>query len=406
MAKQNQNTAMQVSTSTQLEQASQEKLEVMNEKAQSLKSLILNAKNNPFSATLAVAACLQSIRELMNDKVIMDGVMLLQGTKLGFVTDRDNPKSGPKGYPMETVVDVTIEAASKGALMVGNEVNIISGACYLTKAYFQRMLDEKLGKGNWRLNHHVPKTILAGKAEIGAEVTTDISWTDSSGEHKDTVTHRIKGNSYSTADAYLGKADRKAGKWLLENITGERFNDGDADDIITVQAQSVQEEVTIDATPANPEKLEWVKFLCSQPAIMEESDTIEIYRELQDGDVTADDANTMHKRLVRLFRAKGLTAPTPADFEKSKKPAAQKAKQEEQPADNAQQEEKPVTSSERAFQIKRLHAQGNEIYGKDWDAERLKLVQSFCSDYTSASQLTDGELKEANLMLLERKQAQ
>ena len=402
-----QNTAMQKSTSAELAQISTEKLDQLDVKAREMKGLALNATDSPFTATLATATALQTIRELMNDKAIMDGIMSLQGTKIGFVTDRDNPKSGPKGYPMETVVDVTIEAATKGARMIGNEVNIISGACYLTKAYFQRKLDEELGQGKWRFNHEVPVIVRNSKgSQEGAKVTTTITWTDSAGAHSEEVTHAIKGNDYSTPDAYMGKADRKCGKWLLENITGERFNDGDADDIINVQAQSVDAEPmpSIDTTPATQEKLDWIRFLCKSPAIIEESETIEIVQAVDMGEITADEANKMHKRLVRLFRAKGLQPPTTADFEKSKGGNTATPEQPELLSD--EKEEEQPQNKDRAFTMRRLHALGNELYPKDWDAKRKELVKQFNPEYESASDLNDSELKDAVLTLLSIKQGE
>jgi len=394
----NQNTSLQKTTSKELSQASQEKMDAMDAKAMELKNLTINAIDRPFSATIAVAAALQSIREIMTDKVIMDGLMLLQGTKLGFVTDKDKDR----GYPLEVVRDVTIEAASRGARMIGNEVNIISGACYLTKAYFFRKLDERLGAGKWRLNHHVPKTIFNDKVEIGAEVKTVISWADSGGEHSETVTHQIKGNSYATADAYLGKADRKCGKWLLENITGERFSDGDTDDMITIQAETVPTQV--DTTPATGDMLAWIKFLCCRPAIMEEESTIEIFRDVEAGGVTATEANTMHKRLIRLFKAKGILPPTKEDFLKAQKTPVEQQPAEQEPAENEAQQDQEA-AFDRSFTMRRLHALGNEVHGKgNWTAERLKLVQNINPEYTSAGDLTDDELREAVLTLVELKQ--
>jgi len=396
MAPKNQNTELQKVTSTELQQASQEKMDKLDERAHDLKALTLNATTNPFATSIAVAAALQEIRELMTDKVIMGGILALQGTKLGFVTDRDKPKSGPVGYPLEVVRDVTIEAASKGARMIGNEVNIISGACYLTKAYFQRKLDEQLGQGKWHTNHEVPQIVRSkqGKQE-GAIVVTVIKWEDSSGKREETVKHAVKGSDYATADAYLGKADRKCGKWLLENITGERFNDGDADDIIDIQAQTVQAGVVIDTSqddPATEDQVNWIKFLCGRHQVMEEDLAIEIQQELAEGPVTKGWAGKMHNKMVNLFRGKGLKVPTKADFTNGGT-SQQGSAQQEGPQD-----------FDRSFYMRTLHALGKELHGGNWDKERTILVDTVSPGTTSSKDLTDNALVEAINRLKARKQ--
>jgi hypothetical protein len=390
------NTAIQKATSNELQKASQEKLEQLDIRAAELKELTLKGTDNPFVTSIAVATTLQEIRELMSDKMIMGGIMALQGTKLGFVTDRDKPKKGPKGYDLEIVRDVTIEAASKGARMIDNEVNIISGACYLTKAYFRRMLDEKLGKGKWHTNHEVPQVIRNKQGgQEGAKVTTTIKWEDSSGEKEETVTHAVKGNDYSTADAYLGKADRKCGKWLLENITGERFNDGDADEIIEIQAQSVpvEEADTTVNEPASEDQINWIKFLCSRAPMIEEDTAIGFQQEMAEAHITNKRASQMHNKMVVLFREKGIKVPTKTDFVNAQKGTkAPATKKDEGPKD-----------FDRDFYMRTYHALGNEMHGDDWDRCRKNLVDTVSPGKTSSKDLTDQELIEAIERLKARK---
>jgi len=172
---------------------------------------------------LVLASAIGQLRSLLTDDV-MTPIMALQNSALGFKTDKPDG-----GYPPDVVRDVMIEAKTMGARMRGNEVNIIAKGCYLTKNFFMRALNKYLGHGNWHFIHETPR---GGNG--GAVVKTKIIWSDSNGQHEQEVEHAIRGMGNATADLYLGKADRKCGKWLLENITGERFVDGDSDEATPV----------------------------------------------------------------------------------------------------------------------------------------------------------------------------
>lgn len=383
------NTNLQPVGSAELANVSREKLALIDTKARQMHELSKKEVEHPLASAIATATCLQEIRELMMDKVITAGIMKLQGTKIGFVTDKD--KNG--GYPPDVVVDVTIEAASRGARMVGNEVNIISGACYLTKGYFQRKLDEQLEPGNWHLNHGVPNVEFQNKKQVGATVTTEVKWKDSSGDHTETVSFAIKGNDYATADAYLGKADRKCGKWLLENITGERFSDGDTDDIISVQATTVSSGPVDDGKLATEEQIGYVNYLCSIRAIAQDGIAIDVQNDLRELPVTYATMNSCYKKIVGLLRAKNINQPTTDDW---KRATTKQDGSTQEPA--AQQGD---SNFDRGFVNRQFHSLGNDKYGNNWDTERAKLVSKVDatavddSGKPSSGKLTDEGLKEA-----------
>lgn len=207
-------------------------------------------KKNDLSPITAIrrASAMQTLRDLLTPE-IMAPVMSLQGNPLGFKTDRDltrekdennQRKKGP-GYPVEIVRDTFIYATGKGARMINNEVNIIAANPYLTKNFFFRMLDEVLGAENWKITHEIPR-VVQSNGKTGAIVKSKIWWRDSK-SNKDGKTQElefaIKGDDYASSDSYTGKADRKAGNWLLQNITGERFLEGEVDDAIDIKAINV-----------------------------------------------------------------------------------------------------------------------------------------------------------------------
>ena len=235
-------------------------LKALDKTAREYRDLVVKGDTSP-TATVLQAQAMQSIRDLLTPEV-MTPIMALQGSRLGFKTDKDIEKAGKsqsgkwiykkgQGYPVDVVKDVTIWAWAHGAGMVLNQVNIISGNGYLTKEYFIKRIDELLGRDNWMMIHSVPVS-----KNGGAIVKTTVKWRRKSGQDWESqeLELAIKGDSFATTDSYLGKADRKAGAWLLKNITGEVAPDGDVEDnngAIDITPHSV--------TDATPEKKEPAK---------------------------------------------------------------------------------------------------------------------------------------------------
>jgi hypothetical protein len=208
---------------------------------------MVRADDGSPSHAIRQAAAMSTLRELLTPEV-MAPIMALQGTPLGFKTDKDNQD----GYGVDVVRDCAIEAIGRGAAMTGNRFNIISSRCYLTKEHMQDALDAAQGRGRWMLVHGVPQTVrglvtrkdkATGKmvqyeGVIGATVESTVKWIDGDVWKSETLKHAIKGDDYASADSYLGKADRKCGAWLLARVTGERVPEGDAEEVIDVTASA------------------------------------------------------------------------------------------------------------------------------------------------------------------------
>jgi hypothetical protein len=236
----------------------------IDEAAHQLRSLVAANDGSP-SHAIRQAAAMQSLREALTPEVI-EPIMALQNNPLGFKTDKRD------GYSPQEVRDVMITALGRGSWMVCNNTNIIAGQCYLTKEFFARMLNEIQGRGNWYFVHGVPRVVRGEKMHkdrqtgaysktegvTGAILETEIHWLEGGKWKVEKLTHAIKGDEYSTSDAFNGKADRKCGAWLLERITGEQIPDGAADDVIDVMARTVTGPVAAEelnaamAAPADP----------------------------------------------------------------------------------------------------------------------------------------------------------
>lgn len=175
---------------------------------------------NSFKKTLLSARCIQALREALTPQVMAD-FMSLQGSPLGFRTDKD--KQG--GYPMEVVREAVIAAAMIGLLPVGNQFNIISDRPYWTKEGFLYLLDNVPGLV-YDVEFGVPK-----QGQSGALVHATVVWSVKGGEQKRMEWEiPVRVNAGQGADAVLGKAMRKALCKLYNKVTHSPLSDADVED--------------------------------------------------------------------------------------------------------------------------------------------------------------------------------
>jgi hypothetical protein len=201
--------------------------------------MLANPPAGHMARLLSTAEAINELRNAINDG-IMIYVMELQGSRLGFRTDLDakrDPETKLFGYNKEIVRDVMIEALLAGALMTGNEVNIIAGNCYLTKEHYIRRNAEFPGISDFVLEMGAP--VLAG--DKGAFVQYRVDWKlngkpdyiEGSRGKEDDIDTRIciRVNLGMGTDAIFGKAERKIRKKVHERLTGViTTRDGDIDD--------------------------------------------------------------------------------------------------------------------------------------------------------------------------------
>lgn len=182
----------------------------------------LGSKNlEAFHRAFAMAEAIQTLKNLLTPEV-MQPVMSLQGSQLGFKTDKD--KSG--GYDIETVKNCIITATLQGLMPVGNQFNIIAGNCYVTKEGFEYLLPKVEGL-RYTVTHELPR-IQGDKAAV----MMVIEWCMFGGAtEKKSIEFPIKTNQYSTPDAVIGKGKRKAYAWLYSQVTGVSMPEGDVSEI-------------------------------------------------------------------------------------------------------------------------------------------------------------------------------
>jgi len=195
----------------------------------------------PLVQGFRTARGISHLRKALTDDV-MRVVMDLQGTRLGFQTD--------KTYPAEVVRECLIEAMMLGLRPVGNEWNIIAGNCYAAKNGLLRLVREFPGLTNLE--------IIPGVAELRGNTALQpmrANWLldgepmamirDRSETADTRISVRVTGTP--SPDAIIGKAIRKLAAAIYEKLTGLEIGDGDAGEVVPTVGHEV-------APPAPPEQ--------------------------------------------------------------------------------------------------------------------------------------------------------
>lgn len=177
----------------------------------------------PLQQTIMLAKGINGMRQILTDGVVREYFMPLQGSPLGFVTDKD--RDG--GYPLEVVREVVIEGLLRGFRPVGNELNVIAGRFYGAKAGFQRIVYEFPGVTDLQYDLSVPHNVADKGALVGfyarwyfhGELQEMHGVPAGDGNPIDTRI-AVKVNSGMGPDAILGKATRKLFARIYQRLTG------------------------------------------------------------------------------------------------------------------------------------------------------------------------------------------
>lgn len=191
----------------------------------------LLAAQGSFSKAFAVSTAMNELRDALSP--LMGHFMKLQNTPLGFKTDK--PEGG---YPEAVVRDAVIEGTLRGVQTVGNQFNIISSRCYITKEGYEYKLQKLKGLSKLKITIGIPK-MRDGGAIVDCKATWAFNGVDDSKEAEIPV--RV--NAGMGADAIIGKSQRKFMKRIFEQIMGSP-DPGD-EDLESGQLQDVKTERTL-----------------------------------------------------------------------------------------------------------------------------------------------------------------
>lgn len=264
------------------------------EVAQRLQEVVLSVTGTEgltgFKKAYMMAEGIKKLKEILTPEY-MAPIMELQGSKLGFRTDKDivDYKPGP-GYPIEIVKSCVIEAVLNGLQVTGNQFNIIAGNMYPTKEGTGYILNNFKGL-KYQIICALPRMNNEGTS---AAVDVSIKW-DLNGEHNEEVVPiPIRVNKAMGIDAIIGKATRKGRAWLISRITGSEITDGEIEDASHTVVVSVKEKTDDDI-----ENQRWL-------ALFKEATSIEELEYYQNGDFPKTDVilQAYQKRFKELSAKK------------------------------------------------------------------------------------------------------
>lgn len=196
--------------------ASMEEIVTLDDKTKKIAAKLQEARDegSDWLVAMYTARGIAELQKCITDNIMHD-FMSLQGSVLGFRTDKD----GSGGYKIDQVKDVLIKSLMLGLRPTGNEWNIIAGNLYVTKEGFRRLLKELPGFSNLQVQFGVPHT-----SENGALVPADASWRyqgkDYSMSCHGDFRIPIRINKGMGADAILGKAESKLLRRIYQQCTG------------------------------------------------------------------------------------------------------------------------------------------------------------------------------------------
>lgn len=198
-----------------------DKLMLVSENLNTAVANVMGAENaNAFQKAYLIADAIGKLKDLLIPEY-MKPFMQLQGNKLGFKTDKDDKG----GYPEAIVKNCLIEAVLIGLQPAGNQFNIIAGQMYATKEGIGYLLSKMKG-----LSYKIIPELPRIKEGSGA-VVMNIEYSLNGKTITEKLDIAIKVNNYMGADAVIGKATRKARKWIYDTITGSEIPEGDVMDI-------------------------------------------------------------------------------------------------------------------------------------------------------------------------------
>lgn len=181
-------------------------------------NVISNSALEGFEKAYLIAESVGKLNQMLTPEY-MQPIMALQGNKLGFKTDKDTTG----GYPEAVVKNCLIEAVLTGVQPFGNQFNIISNNCYITKEGFGYLLKNYVG-----LSYDiVPSLPRINNDSTSAAIDMNITWAIDGKKNSKVLPVPVKMNKFMGTDAVIGKATRKARAWLYNTITGSEVADGD-----------------------------------------------------------------------------------------------------------------------------------------------------------------------------------
>lgn len=200
-----------------------------------------------FESELIVAQAVGDLRAALTPEV-MQPVMELMNTSIGFRTDRDPSQIDSKTqkphipYAVEVVRECFIEAKLRAFRAVGNEWNIIAGRFYGCQTGFERLVKSHPKVTDLKDTFEVPRIA----SEKGAIVKCRAEWRQDGVKQSIEREFAVRINAGMGSDAITGKAKRKLYAAVHSRLTGRVTPEGEVGDDAVIDVRAT----TIPADPA------------------------------------------------------------------------------------------------------------------------------------------------------------
>lgn len=210
----------------------------------------------PLRRAMILADGIHKLRQALTPE-LMQRIMALMNSQLGFKTDRPNRKDNTP-YPEAIVKDCVIEALLQGVYPVGNEFNIIAGRCYITKEAYQRKVRELPDLTDLQLMPGIPR-LDNGRTVVRYGASWRLAGSRQElrdAEGKPGRVFAIIAYESATADNILGKATRKALKAIYDQVTGSAHLGGDDDEeVVSSSTEAAPTAAPTSSPPTGPVSL-------------------------------------------------------------------------------------------------------------------------------------------------------
>jgi hypothetical protein len=197
------------------------------------------AEKNAFKRTFAVAKTVQELRSLLTPQV-MEPIMSLAGSSLGFKTDKE--------YRLEIIKDCLIQACIHGVYPVGNMFNVIAKQFYITREGFQYKLDNYSGL-RYMIIPELPKISNPSQKGSSAVQPILVKWEIKGKKYEQKLEFPMKYYAnIGEMEALAGKGKRKAMCWLWNTITGQVLAEADAEEHRVAHKETIDIDILQEST--------------------------------------------------------------------------------------------------------------------------------------------------------------
>ena len=216
--------------------------------------------------TFRIAAAARALNQLITDDM-MEDVMSLQNTPVGFLVAENDKAGNPINLPVATVKRVMIEATIKGLRMVGNEVNVFAGGkVYAAQAGLMRLVREWPGISDIRVNIY-PSESRGQHRVVQCRASFVLDGETRTFDFTGNRAIPIRVNAGMGEDAIQGKAKRKLFAKLYESLCGVSHELVEDDNFDTVDVPGNSKAATAELLAELPQS--YRDKLAACPGVLE-----------------------------------------------------------------------------------------------------------------------------------------